>query len=182
MKSARRGIRFSAPSGAEDCSPGRKPWERRPTPRPASAGHPSPARAGEGKGEREGSPTHGSRRGLSSTAPIGAVEPFSQYGIYAMNFSYRTLGQFTIHNPGLPQHQVPSPWRLTPIHSSRPPALFPPALITYLFTPSPFARIISSRFSTGALPSASRVGLPSPKGRGWPATALSTAVAGRVWG
>ena len=75
---------------------------------------------------REGSPTHGSRRGLSSTAPIGAVEPFSQYGIYAMNFSYRTLGQFTIHNPGLPQHQVPSPWHLIPIHSSRRSGLFLP--------------------------------------------------------
>ncbi len=78
MKSARRGIRFPAPSGAKDCSPGRKPWERRPTPR---LPHPSPARAGEGMGVREGSPTHGSRRGLSSGAPIGAVEPFSEYGI-----------------------------------------------------------------------------------------------------
>jgi hypothetical protein len=41
---------------------------------------------------REGSPTHGSRRGLSSTAPIGAVEPFSEYGIYATNLRYMTLG------------------------------------------------------------------------------------------
>jgi len=40
---------------------------------------------------REGSPTHGSRRGLSSTAPIGAVEPFSQYGINATNLRYMTL-------------------------------------------------------------------------------------------
>ncbi len=40
---------------------------------------------------REGSPTHGSRRGLSSTAPIGAVEPFSEYGIYATNLRYMTL-------------------------------------------------------------------------------------------
>jgi hypothetical protein len=40
----------------------------------------------------EGSPTHGSRRGLSSTAPIGAVELFSEYGIYATNLRYMTLG------------------------------------------------------------------------------------------
>jgi len=82
------GGRFPAPAGAEDCSPGRKPWERRPTPR---LRHPSPARAGEGTGVREGSPTHGSRRGLSSTAPFGAVESFSKYGVYPTNFSYRTL-------------------------------------------------------------------------------------------
>jgi|GEM_PF-1096791 hypothetical protein len=88
MKSGSQGIRFPAPPGAEDCSPGRKPWERRPTPR---LRHPSPARAGEGTGVREGSPTHGSRRGLSFTAPIGAVELFSEYGIYSTNLSYRTL-------------------------------------------------------------------------------------------
>ena len=90
-KSATRGIRFPAPSGAEDCSPGRKPWERRPSPRPSADGRPSPARAGEGTGEREGSPTDGSRRGLRSTAPLGAVEPFSEYGLYSTNFSYRIL-------------------------------------------------------------------------------------------
>jgi membrane fusion protein, heavy metal efflux system len=79
-----------APSGAEDCSPGRKPRERQPTPR---LRHPSPARAGEGTGVREGPPTHGSRRGLTSTAPVGALEPFSDYGIYSTNFSYSTLAR-----------------------------------------------------------------------------------------
>ena len=37
-------------------SPGREPWGKVPSPR---LRHPSPARAGEGTGEREGSPTHG---------------------------------------------------------------------------------------------------------------------------
>ena len=41
---------------------------------------------------REGFPTHGSRRGLNSTAPVGAVEPFSECDIYSTNFSYGTLG------------------------------------------------------------------------------------------
>ena len=42
---------------------GRKPWGTEPSPR---LRHPSPARAGEGMGVREGSLTHGSRRGLPS--------------------------------------------------------------------------------------------------------------------
>jgi len=74
MNTARRTLEKTgtgtAPSGAEDCSPGRKPWERRPTPR---LRHPSPAGAGEGTGVRQGSPTHGSRRGLFAAAPFGAL-------------------------------------------------------------------------------------------------------------
>ena len=60
----------AAPPAAKGCSPGRKPWERPPTPR---LRHPSPAGAGEGTGVREGPPTHGSRRGLFATAPFGAL-------------------------------------------------------------------------------------------------------------
>jgi hypothetical protein len=40
-----------APLGAQYLSPGREPWVQKPSPRPQ---RPSPARAGEGKGEREG--------------------------------------------------------------------------------------------------------------------------------
>src|SRR5262249_31240013 len=47
---------FESREAAEYLSPGREPWVRRPSPR---LRHPSPARAGEGKGEREGAPTHG---------------------------------------------------------------------------------------------------------------------------
>ena len=43
---------LSAPSGAEEHSPGREPWMEGPSPRPSVDGHPSPARAGEGTGER----------------------------------------------------------------------------------------------------------------------------------
>ena len=50
MKSGSQGIRFPAPPGAEDCSPGRKPWRGEPSPR---LRHPSPAPAGEGTGVRE---------------------------------------------------------------------------------------------------------------------------------
>jgi hypothetical protein len=61
------GSLFGAPSGAEDISPGREPWVGRPSPR---LRHPSPARAGEGMGEREGSHTHPALRdhGLPSSA------------------------------------------------------------------------------------------------------------------
>jgi hypothetical protein len=63
----------------EDLSPGRGPWVPKPSPR---LRHPSPARAGEGKGEREGASTHGLRRGLSYVAPSELS--------YAANFGYRT--------------------------------------------------------------------------------------------
>jgi len=66
---------LTAPPGAEESSPGREPWVERPSPR---LRHPSPAGAGEGSGERVGSPTHGSRRGLPSGAPAGAVEASQQ--------------------------------------------------------------------------------------------------------
>ena len=59
-----------------------------PTPR---LRHPSPVRAGEGTVVGEDLPTHGLRRGLSSTAPTGAVEPLSKYGIHSTNFSDRAL-------------------------------------------------------------------------------------------
>jgi hypothetical protein len=89
MKSATRGIRFLAPSGAQDRSPGRKPWGREPSPR---LRHPSPARAGEGTGGEGGcADPRLTPCGLHSTAPIGAVEPFSEYGLYSTNFSYRIL-------------------------------------------------------------------------------------------
>jgi hypothetical protein len=48
---------------AQGASPGGGP-----SPRPSADGHPSPARAGEGTGVREGSLTHGLRRGLHSFA------------------------------------------------------------------------------------------------------------------
>ena len=66
---------LSAPPGAEERSPGREPWVEGPSPR---LRHPSPAEAGEGTGERGGAPTHGSRRGLPSGAPAGAVEASAQ--------------------------------------------------------------------------------------------------------
>src|SRR6516165_4125109 len=56
MKSRVPGVRFESREAAEYLSPGREPWVRTPSPR---LRHPSPARAGEGKGEREGAPTHG---------------------------------------------------------------------------------------------------------------------------
>ena len=62
---------LSAPQGAEESSPGREPWVEGASPR---LRHPSPAGAGEGRGERVGAPTHGSRHGLLSDAPCGAVE------------------------------------------------------------------------------------------------------------
>jgi len=76
--SAGRGGDLSAPPGAEERSPGREPWVEGPSPRPSVDGHPSPAEAGEGTGERVDSPTHGSRRGLPSDAPAGAVEATPQ--------------------------------------------------------------------------------------------------------
>ena len=40
--------------------PGRQPWGKEPSPRPAERDTPlSPRRPGEGTGESEGSPTHG---------------------------------------------------------------------------------------------------------------------------
>src|SRR3974377_1725501 len=100
-------LRFESREAAEDLSPGREPWVRRPSPRPASAGPPPPAgpppqgpgawralepreglwaagRAGEGKGERDGASTHGLRRGRSYVARRGRVT-------HAANFGYRTL-------------------------------------------------------------------------------------------
>jgi hypothetical protein len=58
-----------SPEGAKYLSPGRSPGEGMALTPSRSAGHPSPARAGEGKGEREDASTHGSRRGLRYVAP-----------------------------------------------------------------------------------------------------------------
>jgi hypothetical protein len=44
----------AAPTGAEDSSPGSEPWGTEPSPRPSVDGHPSPAWAGEGRGEGGG--------------------------------------------------------------------------------------------------------------------------------
>ena len=78
----------SAPPGAEDSSPGRQPWGKWPSPR---LGRPSPARAGEGTGVRDGSRTHGSRRGLDSAAPAGAAEPTWPHLVNITNFIYKML-------------------------------------------------------------------------------------------
>jgi hypothetical protein len=51
MNSRASGVPLGSREAAEDLSPGREPWVRRSSPR---LWHPSPARAGEGKGEREG--------------------------------------------------------------------------------------------------------------------------------
>jgi len=79
MNSLIAGIPFESREAAEDFGPGREPWVRRPSPR---LRHPSPARAGEGKGEREGASTHGWRRGLSYGAPSELS--------YAANFCLRS--------------------------------------------------------------------------------------------
>ena len=74
-------LRFESREAVEDLSPGREPGVRRPSPPPSADGHPSPARAGEGKGER--GCLNPSADGLSYVAPSELT--------YAANFSYRTL-------------------------------------------------------------------------------------------
>jgi len=63
----------------------------------ATGGRQAAGRAGEGTGEKERWPTRPATqaRGLSSTAPTGTVEPFSEYGNYSWNLSYRTIGRIS---------------------------------------------------------------------------------------
>jgi len=80
-------VRFHSREAAEDHSPGREPWVRRSSTRPSADGHPSPARAGEGKGERETPSAHPALRdrGLGYGTRRDGLS-------YAANFGYWTLG------------------------------------------------------------------------------------------